>query len=99
MHRMRSAITTAKLTGTKGERQGPRKKAENTGTVVSGFQKARFCVITWENLRGQPKAVLDPTSLTTKSHSNTANGIEKKRTKTTLSGLSVTSTQKRQKTA
>ena len=63
-------------------------KQGNTNTITSGFQKTRSCVMTWENLRGKPEEVVDPTSLSTKSHSHTANSMEKKRTKTTLPGLS-----------
>ena len=81
----------------KGERQRPTEKAGNTGTVISGFQKTRSCVMTWGNLRGQPEEVMDPTSPAPECHSNTTNSVGKKRTKTTLPGLAPAH-KKRQKT-
>ena len=83
MYRMRSAITAAQLTKKNG--QALTDEQGDTNTVISGFQKTRFCMMTWENLREQPEEAVDPTSLSTKSHLHIANNMDKKRTNTGLS--------------
>ena len=82
MYRMRSAITAAQLTKKNG--QELTNKQGDTNTIISGFQKTRFCMMTWENLRDKPEEAVDP-SLSTKSHLHTANNMGKRRTNTGLS--------------
>ena len=85
MHRMCNAITAAQLT--KKNSPDLTEKQGDTNTIISGFQKTRSCVVTWENLREQTNAVRDQTCPAPKRDSITANSAEKKRTKATLPGL------------
>ena len=85
MHRMRQAITTATLHAQLKTSQPPvTTQLGNTDAVVTGFQKTRYCEMTWERLRAEePEKV--PPSCTPKGDSNADRSAEKKRTNTGLS--------------
>ena len=76
MHRMRNAITTTQLTKT--QRPGPTETQGTAKTMISGFQKNRFCEMTWENLRERASKVGFLTNSTPKSDSNTDHSTEKR---------------------
>ena len=54
MHRMRQAITTATLHAQFTKSQPPvTTQLGNVDAVVTGFQKTRYCEMTWERLRAE----------------------------------------------